>query len=84
MKCTHIEILNAIRHIEKHPEVKLRRESFKYDLLFEGKRYPPILALSIANLLRGGEELTISDFGELTRIAFKILKDLGFVVAKKK
>jgi len=56
MKFERNELTKAIHHIDEHPEVKRGRESSTYDLIFEDRRYPPILVLSVASQLRGGQE----------------------------
>lgn len=73
----------AILKIKNNPEIRNGRESTTYDLIYEGESYPPILVLSEANKLAGGETLTLSDFNNSTDKAFKILKDLDFMVKEK-
>ncbi len=75
-------VLKAIERIDNHPELLKGRQSYIYDLLYNGKDYPPILVLSEANKLMGGAEVTLKDFGS-TETAFKILRDLGFEVKNK-
>lgn len=75
-------ILNAIKMIDEDPELLKGRSSFMYDLVYGNKTYPPILILSLANKLNGGEELVLNDFGG-TEKPFKILKDLEFDIIKK-
>ena len=83
MKFERNELIEAIQYIDEHPEAKHRRESSTYDLIFEGKPYPPILVLSIANKLKNGKELTLKSFNNSTEKAFKILKKADFEVVKK-
>jgi len=80
---TKENVERALIQIDNHPELRKGRESIEYDLLFKDSRYPPILVLSVANQIAGGEELLLSDFGNSTRNAFPILKDLGFKIEKK-
>lgn len=76
-------IINAIEKIESNPELRKGRESTTYDLFYEGKLYPPILVISIANQLKGGYELKLSDFGNKTETPFSILRELGFEIKEK-
>lgn len=76
-------IRNALEVIDKNPGLRNGRESSTYDLVFEGKTYPPILALSEANKLEGGEKLTLNDFNNSTDKAFSILRDLDFKINPK-
>jgi 5-methylcytosine-specific restriction enzyme B len=80
---TRVSILEAIEIIDKNPSLRKGRESIEYDLVHNKKRYPPILVLSEANKLVGGEELLLSDFGNSTKNAFSILQSLGFKIEKK-
>ncbi len=45
MTFTKESISEAINIIEQHPEIRKGRESQEYDLIFGGKKYPPILVL---------------------------------------
>lgn len=76
-------ILHAIQRIKDNPELIKGRESVQYDLIYEGVKYPPILVLSESNKILGGNELTIRDFNNSTRKAFKNLTMNGFVVKPK-
>ncbi|MCC6702197.1 MAG: DUF3578 domain-containing protein, partial [Fluviicola sp.] len=71
-------ILEAIQIINDNSELLKGRQSSTYDLIFQGKKYPPILVLSEANKLAGGEGLNLWSFGNNTEKAFKILRDNGF------
>jgi hypothetical protein len=75
-------ILKAINKIDNDPELLKGRGSYMYDLIYNDKKYPPILVLSIANMENGGEELVLNDFGG-TKKPFEILKDLSFEIIKK-
>lgn len=77
------ELIKAIEHIDKHPEISRRRASSTYDLIFENRRYPPILVLSVASRLKGGEELTLKSYNNSIERPFKILRDAGFDVIPK-
>lgn len=77
------DLVAAIQQIDKNPDLIKGRQSNTYDLHFKGKKYPPILILSEANKLKGGQELLLSDFGNSTATAFKILENNGFEVIRK-
>jgi len=76
-------ILEAISVIKTKPEIRNGRESTTYDLVYEGDEYPPILVLSEANKIVGGDELKLSDFNNSTNKPFSILSELGFKVKPK-
>lgn len=81
---TKESIDEAIKLIDQNPDLLKRRESKDYDILSDnGNRYPPILVLSEANKILGGETLVINDFNNSTRRPFNILKTLGFNVVAK-
>src|SRR5215218_5616571 len=75
--------LAALNSIDGNPRLRIQRESQEYDLIYENKRYPPILVLSEANRLLGGSQLLLSDFGNSTKKAFKPLLKAGFSIEKK-
>jgi len=71
---------------EQLPEIRSgRHESTKYDLLWEGKRYPPKVVISRAVRIEHGYELPESEFsgGEGTGQANRALRALGFQVVSK-
>lgn len=76
-------ILDAIYHLDKNPKLKVGRHSYKYDLVYNENRYPPILVLSTANQLIGKLEIKLSDFNNNIETPFNILKENGFVVIEK-
>ena len=80
---TRDSILKAIEIIDNNPNLRRGRESIEYDLVHNKIRYPPILVLSEANKVVGGQELLLSDFGNSTKNAFTILQSFGFVIEKK-
>lgn len=81
---TKDSITQAILNIDTNPALLKGRESIDYDILHtNGKRYPPILVLSEANKVLGGEKLVIHDFKNNTKIPFKILNDLGYEIVSK-
>jgi 5-methylcytosine-specific restriction enzyme B len=73
----------AIERIDTNPDLRKGRESIEYDLSYNGSKYPPILVLSVANQIAGGQELLLTDFGNSTKSAFSILLNLGFKIVKK-
>ena len=78
------DILKAIEIINSNPELRKKRTSSTYDLIYNNNMYPPILVLSEANKLKGGEELLLSDFGNSIEFPFRILHDLGFNIVMKR
>lgn len=83
MEFTKDQILEALTKIDQNPDLKNGRNSSTYDLIFEGKKYPPILVISEANKLRGGKELYLSDFDNKIDIPFRLLSEQGFKIIKK-
>ena len=76
-------LLKAINKIEKEGIVK-DADSQYYDLVYEGKRYPPKLVVSYANLFANGEELNRATFGGgIGQPSFKLLESHGFRIEKK-
>ena len=76
-------ILDALKRIdiEGYPE---NRKSNSYDLVFDGKTYPPKYVLSLAGFFSDGHFISQSDFkgGENTA-AFKFLYLKGFEISSK-
>lgn len=55
-----------------------------YDLLLNGKKYPPKLVVSYANLFANGEVLDRNSFhGGPNKPAFDLLEEKGFTIVKK-
>ena len=73
----------TIEKIDNNLRLRKGRNTIEYDLLFKGSKYPPILVLSVANQLAGGQELLLTDFGNSTKNAFSILLNLGFKIERK-
>ena len=80
---TRQEIIDAIKQIDNNPTLKSGRHSSTYDLIYNGRKYPPILILSVANKLKENEDLNLSDFKNNVDIPFKILRNLGFEIMSK-
>ena len=80
---TKEHILRAIKAIDEQG-VRKGRHSSTYDLVFEGKIYPPKLVISIANRFANGVELEPSEFeAGMKKPAFKLLKQEGFTIVPK-
>lgn len=75
---TREDIIQAIDRIDKHPELIRTRNSYIYNLLYNQEIYPPILVLSEASELIGGDKITLRSLGESTEKAFAHLRKLGF------
>jgi 5-methylcytosine-specific restriction protein B len=80
---TSEHIVQAINKIEGEG-VPSDGGSQYYDLLYQGKRYPPKLVVSYANLFANGSILPRSDFeGGPGKPAFKLLEARGFEIVPK-
>ena len=78
----HLE--KAIEEVERDG-VRKGRQSSTYNLIHNGKYYPPKLIISIANRYANGEELDPNGFeGGLDTPAFKLLENLNFKLIEKK
>jgi len=74
-------IINAIKMVEKNG-IPSGRESAKFNLLYEGKIYPPKYVVALANQIANGEILKSSVFnGGLETNGF--LERLGFKISSK-
>lgn len=78
------------QHLEKAIEeidikgVRKGRHSSTYDLIYNGKSYPPKLVVSIANRYANGTELDSNDFsGGVGTAAFELLEKEGFEIIQK-
>jgi len=77
-------ILAAIKEINEQG-VRIGRHSSNYDILFEGKLYPPKLVISIASRFATGTELKPNEFdGGFGTPAFALLQQEGFEIIPKK
>ncbi len=76
----HEHVIKAMREIDSEG-FPPRRGSNKFFLMFEGKRYPPKYAISLANKFANGDELDSSRFngGQETN---NFLKGLGFDIVE--
>jgi 5-methylcytosine-specific restriction protein B len=76
-------LLKAINKIDIEG-VPRDAESKYYDLLYNGKSYPPKLVVSYANLFANGELLDRNSFGGgQEQPSFRLLQDKGFEITKK-
>lgn len=76
-------ILAAIQEIDEKG-IRLGRHSSTYDLIHEGKPYPPKLIISIANRFATGKELDSNTFvGGIDTPAFQLLNREGFEILNK-
>lgn len=81
---TKEHLVKAIKEIDKEGVPK-GRQSFKYDLDYNGQKYPPLLVVSYANRIANGKEFPPNTLGgEPSSEAFKLLKKEGFMVSEKK
>lgn len=74
-------ILSALKKIDNEGIPK-GRSSKKYELIYDGKRYPPKYVISLANLFANGEELNSSSFHGGTETN-RCLEKLGFEITSK-
>jgi len=80
---TRDHILQAISKIDNEG-IPSDGDSHYYDVLFNGKEYPPKLLVSYANLFANGTILDRSTFdGGLNRPCFKLLERSGFIIQSK-
>lgn len=76
------DILLALDELKKMKDFPPSRKSTNFDLLYEGKRFPPKYVISLANRYARGYELSSNDFngGEETN---SFLEKLGFEICTK-
>lgn len=76
-------ILSAIKEIDIEG-IRPGKTSSTYDLIYNGKPYPPKLVVSIANRHATGTELDHNNFsGGIGTPAFQLLEKKGFEITKK-
>ena len=77
---TEEDIIKAIQEIDEKG-IPLNRHSTGWDILYDGKHYPPKYLISIANKFANGKELQPQEFsgGSETN---QFLMSLGFEIAK--
>ncbi|WP_041674903.1 McrB family protein [Ramlibacter tataouinensis] len=80
---TRQHVLEALRRIDAE-EVPADARSTFYDLLHEGRRYPPKYVLSVAVAVATGEPLDRGAFsGGEDSTCFRVLRDRGFEIVPK-
>jgi hypothetical protein len=80
---TKDHIITALEEIDKNGIPK-DRSSAAYDLVADGKSYPPKYVISIANKYANGKELSPQDFqGGAGTDTHRILQDFGFELVAK-
>jgi hypothetical protein len=77
-KITKADVLNAVEKIER--EGLLLEPSTKYDVIIQGKSYPPKEIMRYANLLANGKKESDYSGGEPTN---KFLREFGFDIIDK-
>lgn len=80
---TRKDLLQAIERIDQE-DIPGNAHSSTYDVIYEGKPYPPKLVVSWANKFANGEELDRSSFeGGKNTDCFKLLEREGFEIVPK-
>jgi len=81
---TKDHLIEAIEKIDNEG-IPPNGRSSTYDVIYKGKRYPPKLVVSYANLFANGKELDRKTFeGGADKECFKVLKNNGFAIELKK
>lgn len=81
---THSHVLKGIRLFDAGESHSFGKSKV-YDLLYEGRRYPPKAILGLAAKVASGEIFEPSDFsGGEKSLCFKILRMAGFTIILKK
>jgi len=76
-------LLKAIAKVDKDGIPKDGDSQF-YDVVYEGKRYPPKILVSYANIFANGKELDRNSFSAgVGKESFKLLEREGFRIEKK-
>jgi len=76
---TRHHVLDAIREIDRDG-IPPARESRDFQLIFQGRNYPPKYVVSLANRFVNGKELDASEF--ITHEANRFIQRQGFEVVK--
>ena len=76
-----VHILRAIGIVDEKGVANPRRESKRYDVLYQGRRYPPKYLVSLAYAFVAGRELHHEEFD--TYEAQRFLRSLGFEIVDK-
>ncbi len=78
---TSVHILRAIGIVNEKGVVNPRRKSRRYDVLYQGRRYPPKYLVSLGCAFVAGRELHYEEFN--TYEAQRFLRSLGFEIVDK-
>jgi hypothetical protein len=76
---TYEDVIRALHAIDRNGVPDMRK-SKKYSLIFEGRRYPPKYAISLANVYANGRELSWEDFNGGEQETNPRLRSLGFEI----
>lgn len=77
------EFLRAFRELDEGVEHAFA-DSTKYDVIYEGKRYPPKAVVGLAASYIAGESYTPYDFtAGIGSRCFRLLEDKGFPIVRK-
>jgi 5-methylcytosine-specific restriction protein B len=80
---TKEHLIKAIEKIDAEG-IPTDADSQYYDVVYNGKNYPPKVIVSFANIFANGEEINRNSFsGGLETKCFKLLQKNGFVIIKK-
>jgi len=79
---TREHIIQAIEEIHTHGYSE-KNASRKYDVLYNGKQYPPKVVISLANKFANGTILDVSKFSGGEQFTNKFLKGRGFEIISK-
>jgi len=77
---TEESIKRAIDFMEKNG-IPFHNESMQYDLVLDGKKYPPKYVVSLANHFQNGTEISVDDFNSVQAVDF--LKKRGYTIETK-
>lgn len=73
-------IIEAFEYIDENG-VPFQNQSTKYELLFEGKKYPPKYVIAVANHLANGVDISTGDFNAVEAKSY--LEKQGFTIDEK-
>ena len=76
------DVLYAIKQYRTNKESFNLRKSYKYDLLFEGEKYPPKLIFELAYNKHYEIQITHKDFGSGSRVNNALIRK-GFIVVPR-
>lgn len=73
-------VIDALKYIDKNG-VPTLNQSMKYELIEDGKKYPPKYVIAVATHLANGSDIDIGDFNAIE--AKNYLQEQGFIVETK-